>query len=169
MSDDPSLTIPAARVVELATARRLATCVDEVRLKGFAFCNAMLARGYPVAVTQALRTDADQAKLYAMGRTTPSWDAGWPGRGKLGTPVTKAETAWDSPHGCGAAFDFAFLIDGVLVADKRGSKALSSWDDRHPWHLAGDVADTVGLDWGGRFDDKPHLQALKWRRFRRAA
>jgi peptidoglycan L-alanyl-D-glutamate endopeptidase CwlK len=96
--------------------------------------------GLAVLVTQGLRTFAEQDALYAQGRTAP---------GKI---VTFAK-AGQSYHNFGLAFDFVPL-DALGKVD---------WNATHPaWGRIGELAESVGLEWGGRWTPKkrdlPHLQ-----------
>lgn len=107
---------------------------------------AMAALGHPMVVTDGVRTDARQAELYAQGRTAP------------GRIVTHADgVTVRSRHqislvdGLGRAVDCAFLD-----ADGR-----PSWAEHHPWALYGQMAEVLGLVWGGRWQklrDRPHVE-----------
>lgn len=127
------------------------------------FLAAALARGWPLAITQSLRTEADQAKLYALGRTVANGDA--TDAKPLGSVVTNAATAATTPHGRGAAIDVAFLIDGKLVGPRPGP-GNDSWDAELPWDALGKLGEEMGLVWGGRFrsfSDKPHFETTGWK------
>lgn len=102
---------------------------------------AMAVIGHPICVTSGIRTAAEQAALYAQGRTTP---------GKIVTDADGIRTL--SNHQRGTAFDVAFLQDGK-----------PSWAEHHPWLLLGTVGEALGLSWGGRWTapnrpDRPHFQ-----------
>jgi peptidoglycan L-alanyl-D-glutamate endopeptidase CwlK len=108
--------------------------------------DAMAALGFPMIVTDGVRTDDEQAALYAQGRTAP------------GRIVTNADGfTHRSNHqlhadGCGHAADLAFLVDGK-----------ASWDESLPWSCYGACAKAVGLAWGGDFitiKDRPHVELL---------
>ena len=95
------------------------------------------AEGINVKVICGLRSNAEQAALYAQGRTAP------------GPKVTNAKPGY-SWHNFGVAWDF-------VVFDDRGQPL---WDsplmDR-----CGAIGEDLGLEWGGRWtnpQDKPHLQ-----------
>lgn len=105
----------------------------------------MAALGHPIVPTQGLRSEDEQQKLFAQGRTAP------------GHIVTNADGILrKSNHqaqadGWGHAVDFAFL-------DADGKP---SWDLAHPWHVYGALAKFYGLKWGGdwnRLKDYPHLE-----------
>jgi peptidoglycan L-alanyl-D-glutamate endopeptidase CwlK len=96
-----------------------------------------------VVLTQARRTNEEQAALYAQGRTKP------------GKVVTNAKNATTSPHGHGLAFDVAFK-------DEHGH---IDWDDLAPFKAWGKVVESVGLAWGGRWrrPDYPHAEPLNFK------
>lgn len=105
---------------------------------------AMSALGFPMVVTDGVRTEAEQAALYAKGRTTP------------GSIVTNADgTRKKSNHqakadGYGHAVDCAFLANGQ-----------PSWAESHPWALYGAMAKALGCVWGGDWvalHDRPHVE-----------
>lgn len=96
-----------------------------------------------VAVTDGFRTVAQQAELYAQGRTT---------HGAIVTQCDGVKTR--SQHqvqadGFGHAVDFCFLVDGK-----------PSWSDELPWRLLGEMAKSQGCLWGGdwKHPDRPHIE-----------
>lgn len=106
----------------------------------------MAAAGHPMILVSTIRTDEEQAALYAQGRTTP------------GRIVTNADGVFRRsnhqvhPDGYGHALDHAFLIGGQ-----------PSWDLALPWDLYGVVAEQFGCVWGGRwsgFSDRPHIEMV---------
>lgn len=94
---------------------------------------AMKKAGHPIRITSEVRTLAEQAVLYAQGRTTP---------GKIVTHAKPGES-W---HNWGCAFDVVFVKE--------------VWSG--PWDLAGTVGKGLGLEWGGDWPgkkkDRPHFQ-----------
>jgi peptidoglycan L-alanyl-D-glutamate endopeptidase CwlK len=92
----------------------------------------------PVLVTETWRSQEEQDKLYAQGRTTP---------GKI---VTNCRYS-DSPHCWGVAFDFC--------RNERGRE----YDDSDSFFTkVGEVGKRLGLFWGGDFKsfvDKPHFES----------
>lgn len=118
-------------------SRKLTDLIPEVRVKAEAFLVEAIARGYPLLVTQTWRTAAEQAAIYAQGRTVP---------GKI---VTNAPPGY-SWHEFGRAFDVVF---------KQGARGIT-YDG--PWELLGDLGEDLGLEWGGRWrkPDRPHFQDL---------
>jgi hypothetical protein len=102
-----------------------------------------------VVADGGLRTDADQARLYAEGRTT------------AGSVVTYAQTSQDSAHGCGLALDLAPYSLSLLDTD---------WSDPNlDSQLAqiGAAAKAYGpFSWGGDWaapqTDLPHVELTDW-------
>jgi peptidoglycan L-alanyl-D-glutamate endopeptidase CwlK len=94
---------------------------------------------------QGLRTEEEQAKLYAQGRTAP------------GPIVTQAESAATSPHGRGAALDFAVLDQLRRPTWDYGAVGM--------YNVVGNIAKTQGLVWGGDFrhPDRPHIELASWK------
>lgn len=132
-------------------------------------CTRMLAEAIKsdlkLRVVQTLRTQEEQAALYAKGRTRPGlpcrhWNGLRPvGKCKqhpLGLVVTY-ERAGASAHNFGLAFDVCFETpDGHL-----------SWDG--PWEVVGKIGEGLGLEWGGNWPhlvDRPHFQMKDWRLYR---
>lgn len=103
--------------------------------------------GHKLRVTYGLRTMAEQAALYAQGRTAP------------GAIVTRAK-AGESPHNYAAAIDVVFLLPDGKV----------NWDG--PWAAIGAIGERLGLVWGGSFRgfvDRPHFEWRDWRTLKQAA
>jgi peptidoglycan L-alanyl-D-glutamate endopeptidase CwlK len=101
------------------------------------FINACDKEGINVLITSTYRDHESQDALYAQGRTTP------------GRKVTNAR-AGSSWHNWRCAFDFVPIVNG---------KAM--WDDHRTFMRCGEIAESVGLEWGGRwtkFTDMPHCQ-----------
>jgi len=107
---------------------------------------AMAALGFPMGVTDGVRTIQRQQELYAQGRTKP---------GPIVTNadgVTKRSNHQPHPDELGHAVDCAFIVDGKF-----------SWDARLPWKAYGENAMAVGLKWGGdwaNLHDLPHVELL---------
>lgn len=106
--------------------------------------DAMSALGFPMMVTDGLRTVEQQRALYAQGRSAP------------GHVVTYADgTEKRSNHQAkidkfGHAVDCCFVINGV-----------PSWDHSLPWKAYGAAAEALGLEWGGTWQklaDLPHVE-----------
>lgn len=112
--------------------------------------NAMELLGFPMMVTEGLRTAERQQELYAQGRTTP---------GKIVTYLdgkVRKSNHQAKPDGFGHAVDCCFLVD----IDGDGPDD-PSWAPSHPWELFGAMAVALGLTWGGNWKtlvDKPHVE-----------
>jgi peptidoglycan L-alanyl-D-glutamate endopeptidase CwlK len=93
------------------------------------------AEGIDLRVTSTLRTLAEQAELYAQGRTKP------------GQIVTQAKPG-QSWHNWGLAFDVAPFYAGK-----------PQWNSRH-WDRIGELGKKLGLSWGGTWlrPDRPHFE-----------
>lgn len=106
--------------------------------------HAMAELGFPMMVTDGVRTQAQQQALYAQGRTAP---------GKIVTNadgMTRKSNHQPKADGFGHAVDCCFLVDGK-----------PSWDATLPWFLYGAMAKALGLTWGGDWKsiiDKPHIE-----------
>jgi peptidoglycan L-alanyl-D-glutamate endopeptidase CwlK len=83
--------------------------------------------GYEMAILEGYRSPARQDALAALG----------PG-------VTNARS-WQSWHQYGLAADCAFVRDGRLVISEKDPWAMRGYQ------LYGEVAESVGLTWGGRW------------------
>jgi peptidoglycan LD-endopeptidase CwlK len=109
---------------------------------------AMSELGLGLIVTDGLRTVAQQAALYARGRTAP---------GPIVTNcdgVTHRSNHQAHADGLGHAVDLCFIVHGQ-----------PSWDASLPWDLLGAMAAQQGLQWGGDaafrakgLCDRPHLE-----------
>ena len=104
-------------------------------------------QGLPVLITETLRTQEEQERLYAQGRTTP---------GKI---VTNCR-GYQSPHCWGVAFDFCRNVKGKEYDNTDGF-----------FERVGNIAKTILKDteyrlfWGGDFHtfvDKPHIEMIKY-------
>lgn len=115
--------------------RDLSRVERELHSKFLALQAQAAAKGHPIFATEGKRTKDRQAYLYALGRTLP------------GRIVTQAEPG-ESLHEQGRAIDFAFDVP----------KGQDIWDG--PWELIGELAEELGLLWGGRWTrpDRPHVE-----------
>jgi hypothetical protein len=178
-ASDLELTIPALPRVAAANALHLSQCAADARSKFEALLAASLRAGRPLGIVQSRRYDSDQFILFQKGRKFVGrrWvvtDAG--------LVITNARTAKDSAHGCicgvmhgkddgcARAIDVCFLVDGKVVGPKPG-KGNDSYDTELPWTWLGELGESVGLEWGGRFPfaDLGHFQQPGWRALRDAA
>lgn len=103
---------------------------------------AMAILGYPMKVTQGVRTVAQQQALYAQGRTKP---------GKVVTNCDGVRTRSNhQPH-----------ADGLGHAVDCAAAGPDPYPSDFPWPLYGAAVRAVGLIWGGswtRFQDRPHAE-----------
>jgi peptidoglycan L-alanyl-D-glutamate endopeptidase CwlK len=116
--------------------RNIATLHPRVRPFGRALIEKAAGQGIKLIVISAMRTYAEQNKLYAQGRT------------KSGKKVTNAPAGY-SNHNFGLAFDV-----GVFEG--------STYRDESPKYKAvGALGTDLGLEWGGTWksiQDEPHFQ-----------
>ena len=92
-------------------------------------------RGIELVITEGKRALSEQSRLYAQGRTAPGRRITW----------ARAGESW---HNFGLAVDVAFRWKGKVT-----------WDG--PWSTVGELGESLGLEWGGRWEEKkdePHFQ-----------
>ena len=109
-----------------------------VAAKCRAFIGACHAAGIEVLITSTYRDHDSQAALYAQGRTLP------------GRKVTNAKPG-QSWHNWRCAFDFVPIVNG---------KAM--WDDHKTFMRCGEIAESVGLEWAGRWKSFPEMAHCQW-------
>lgn len=143
---------------------------------------AAATAGIPVRVTHTLRSNDEQAHLYAKGRTMPGEPChhsdgvrrvGTCKQHPLGATVTRAEPG-ESPHneiidGKAAAFDVCF--EGKVPYPDPGTP-----EGEARWQLLGQIGERLGLNWGGPRGegddftfDRPHFQHPDWKGLKRRA
>jgi peptidoglycan L-alanyl-D-glutamate endopeptidase CwlK len=103
---------------------------------------ACAREGINLMVTHTRRTWEEQAQLYARGRTAP------------GPAVTNAPPGY-SWHNFGRAFDVAEKDRTPYDLGTPGPR-----DDDSIWNRIGDLGESLGLEWGGRWKrpDRPHFE-----------
>ena len=111
-------------------SRSLDDLVPVVKKKAEQFLEECHKQGLDILIYCTLRSKEEQDGLYAQGRTKP---------GKI---VTNARGG-ESFHNYGCAFDFVPLVAGK-----------SAWDDTNLYRKAGVIAESVGLEWAGRWTGK---------------
>lgn len=113
---------------------------------------AMNALGFPMKVVQGVRTDQEQAALYAQGRTAP---------GKIVTNCDGyVKRSNHQPKSDGHGPSYGYAVDCAFVDDPATPKD-ETWDEHMPWQAYGAMAEALGLTWGGRWQsvvDKPHIE-----------
>lgn len=125
-------------------SRALSDLRPEVRPLADAFLAACAAAGIDLLVTCTLRSNDEQAALYAQGRTTP------------GHIVTDAPPG-RSAHNYGLALDVVPMVNGK-----------PDWNGSDPvWAQVGALGQAAGLTWLGApdspFPEKPHMELTNWR------
>ena len=111
-----------------------------------AFKAACEVAGLDVLIYCTLRDNAEQAELYALGRTKP------------GKRVTNAPPG-SSAHNYGLALDGVPLLNGK-----------PQWAATSPlWQRYGELAVAAGCEWAGNWKGSmrefPHVQMARWRDF----
>lgn len=120
----------------MINSREISDLTPDTAEKCRAFAAACFRMGIDVLITSTYRDAESQALLYAQGRTAP------------GQRVTNAAPG-KSMHNHKVAFDFVPVVAGKAV-----------WSDHKVWNACGAIAESCGLEWGGRWKavDKPHCQ-----------
>ncbi|ABS59908.1 M15 family metallopeptidase [Fervidobacterium nodosum] len=127
----------------------------------YKFLSECQRQGIQVKIYNTLRTKEEQYALYLQGRAPLEVVNEARKRAKL-KPITQSENKIvtylkNSPHCYGLAFDFVPIINGKVV-----------WNNDKIWEKCGKIAETFGLEWGGRwknFPDKPHIQMKNWKKY----
>lgn len=121
----------------MINSRKLKDLHPVVASKAQAFRDACAADGIDALITSTYRDNESQAAIYAQGRTTP------------GNIVTKAKPG-ESFHNWRCAFDFVPIVNGK-----------PQWSDTALFARCGAIAESVGLEWAGRwvkFKEAAHCQ-----------
>jgi hypothetical protein len=145
----------------LSVDRDICHLHPELAYRGAKLEVAMVALGHPVWLYEGLRAFERQNELWAMGRTV----AGVPcthqgeqvGIGEChehpwGLPVTNAP-AGKSKHNA-AHFGMSLAGDWIF-------EGASPWAPGHPWELLGQIGESLGLKWGGRWPSRDYAH-LEW-------
>ena len=101
------------------------------------FINRCKAKDIDIIITSTFRDAESQNALYAQGRTAP------------GKKVTNAKGG-QSYHNWKVAFDFCPIVNGK-----------PNWSDVALYTKCGEIAESVGLEWAGRwktFKELAHCQ-----------
>jgi len=121
----------------MVNSRDIAQLHPKVAQMCLTFLSKCGEQGIDVIVTSTYRDNESQAALYAQGRTAP------------GSIVTNAKPG-DSYHNWRVAFDFVPIVHGK-----------AAWDDAELFTRCGVIAESVGLEWAGRwkkFKELAHCQ-----------
>lgn len=119
----------------MINSRKLSDLRPDVRANAELLLAECERQGLRVLVTQTLRDDEYQARLYAQGRTLP------------GQIVTNSKVT--TFHGAGLAFDICQNIKGQEYSDPAFFRNVAI------------IAKHMGFSWGGdwkTFPDRPHFQ-----------
>lgn len=122
--------------------------LPEVAEKHKQWVAACAAVGIDVLTTSTFRDFESQTALFALGRTVMGADPG-PTR-PMGRKVTNAK-AGESYHNWRVAWDFVPIVNG---------KAM--WNDLDAFRKCGEIAETLGIEWSGRWRDNPEMAHLQY-------
>lgn len=111
-------------------SRSLADLEPQTRQRAERFLAACAEAGLDILIYCTWRSHAEQDELYCCGRSKP------------GAIVTNARGG-QSWHNWRRAFDFVPLNAGK-----------PAWNDRGAYAKAGAIAESVGLEWAGRWQGK---------------
>lgn len=117
----------------MVNSRKISDLHPRVQEMCRAFIAACMAEGIEVIITSTYRDNESQNALYAQGRETP------------GPIVTRAHGGW-SYHNYRLAFDFAPIKNGKV-----------NWNDTAVFTRCGEIAESVGLEWAGRWEHNNEL------------
>lgn len=131
--------------------RDMKLCHPRLQLLAAQWIKECADQGLIVAISETMRTAAEQDALYAQGRTKP------------GAIVTNAKgSEYRSQHQWGIAFDFYILMD----IDGDGTVSDDNYNDNTGvFKRAASIAKSLGLAWGGDWKglvDKPHMYLPDW-------
>ena len=138
----PSKSVPSTKgkspewVADPRSERNIATLEPKTAALAREHLRRLAAEGLNFKVTSGTRTFAEQAKLYAQGRTAK------------GPKVTNARPG-SSWHNFGVAYDLTLFS---------GKNPI--WESKH-YDTAGRIGKELGLRWGGDFRsiiDRPHFE-----------
>lgn len=111
-------------------SRTLDDLLPSVKRRAEAFLAQCEAAGLDILIYCTYRSPEEQNELYAQGRTKP---------GRISTNARGG----DSFHNHRCAFDFVPLVAGK-----------PAWNDSSLYAKAGSIAESVGLEWSGRWSGK---------------
>ena len=145
--------------MDTPTKSRIAKLHPSVRAEATTIiqeCDKALTGRAKVRITQGMRTFAEQADLYALGRTKVNPNGKTPKK-PMGNRVTNAK-AGQSVHNFGFAIDICLIIDGKTVS----WDTAKDWDNDKvaDWYECVKIFAKHGWEWGGNwktFKDLPHF------------
>lgn len=109
---------------------------------------AMDVLGFPMFVTQGVRSAEYQNTLFQQGRTTP------------GAIVTNLDGYEKKSNHQAKADGLGYAVDCAFVDDP-DTERIETWDPKQPWELFGLMVEKLGMRWGGRWQrivDRPHVE-----------
>lgn len=121
----------------MINSRKIEDLNPKVKVLAERFIASCDKQGIDVLITSTYRDAESQNALYAQGRTLP------------GSKVTNAKGG-QSFHNWKCAFDFVPLVNGK-----------AQWNDVALFTKCGEIAESVGLEWAGRwnkFKELAHCQ-----------
>ena len=122
----------------MINSRSLSDLAPAIKAIALVFITECAGKGIDILVTSTYRDKESQDALYARGRTTP------------GNIVTNAKGG-ESFHQYRCAFDFCPLVNGKPV-----------WDDIALFEQCGQIGESVGLEWAGRWEHMKELAHLQF-------
>lgn len=131
----------------MINSRNIFDLHPRVQMMATKFMGACLQAGIEVIIISTERDVEFQNTIYAIGRTVKG--ANPTAKKPMGAIVTNAQGG-QSFHNYQAAFDFMVLIGGK-----------PQWNDIRLFTKAGEIGESVGLEWAGRwksFKEYGHLQ-----------
>jgi peptidoglycan L-alanyl-D-glutamate endopeptidase CwlK len=134
----------------MINSRNLADLLPVVRFKALKHIELCHAEGIDLLVTSTLRDNESQTALYSQGRELK--DGVWKVVDKKKI-VTNA-AAGSSYHNWSVAYDVVPIRNGKPVWGTSG-------DDGALWQCVGELGESVGLEWAGRwksFKEFAHFQ-----------
>lgn len=131
----------------MVNSRSLDELLPQVHATAQDFLELARKQGIDLLVTSSYRDFESQAALFAIGRTTPG--ANPRVDRPMGDTVTNAQpgTSW---HNWRRALDVVPVVAGKAI-----------WNDMALWSRIGACAESVGLEWAGRwksFKELAHVQ-----------
>lgn len=115
-------------------SRDIADLLPPVKTRAEALLKTAKDAGIDLIITSTYRSNEEQAALYAQGRTKP------------GLVVTNARPG-ESWHNWRCAFDVVPIRNGKAVWNTTGP-------DGDLWRKVGELGESVGLEWAGRWTGK---------------
>ncbi len=117
----------------MINSRKIADLNPETAALCRQFVAKCIEQSIDIIITSTYRDFESQDELYKQGRVTP------------GPIVTNAKPGF-SYHNFKVAFDFAPIQNGKI-----------DWNNTHLFHRCGEIAESVGLEWAGRWRRFPEL------------